>query len=138
MTRLLHRHTVMTVRFITLEGDVMPTTPSNGWPYPTVIFDGFATVDEEGENQSCECGNDSRATDWSCADRTGRLTFDATASSDPAEFAVCPECGRIYSNENLFAPLDGKAAAVARYDTVSPAFIADLRRYNHDAYAASE
>lgn len=116
----------------------MSATPSNGWPYPTVPFDGFATVDEEGENQTCECGNDSWTTDWSHADRTGRLTFDATASSDPAEYAVCPECGRVYSNEDLFEPLDGKAPAIARYDTASTAFIADLRRYNHDTYGAPE
>ena len=83
------------------------------WPYPTVRVDGTATVDEEGENQVCACGNDSWTQDWRSADRLGRLAFDAAGSADPDEFAVCPVCGRVYPNAALF---HGAAAAVARYE----------------------
>ena len=102
------------------------------WPYPTVDVDGSAVVDEEGENQSCACGNDSWTQDWRAADREGRLSFDAAGSSDAEEFAVCPVCGRVYPNGALFY---GEAAvAVARYDTGSAAFVAALARYDGEAY----
>ena len=97
------------------------------WPYPTVRVDGIATVDEDGENQVCACGNDSATQDWRSADRHGRLTFD------PDEFAVCPVCGRVYRNAALF---QGAAAAVARYEITSAEFTAALRRYDHDAYGS--
>lgn len=104
------------------------------WPYPTVRVDGIATVDEDGENQVCACGNDSAAQDWRNADRYGRLTFDAAGSSDPGEFAVCPVCGRVYPNAVLFR--GAAVEAVARYEITSAEFIAALRRYDHDAYGS--
>ncbi|MGA6128936.1 MULTISPECIES: hypothetical protein [unclassified Microbacterium] len=103
------------------------------WPYPTVRVDGTATVDEEGENQVCACGNDSWTQDWRSADRHGRLAFDTAGSADPDEFAVCPVCGRVYPNAALF---HGAAAAVARYEITSAEFIAALQRYDHDAYGS--
>lgn len=103
------------------------------WPYPTVPVDGIATVDEDGENQVCACGNDSATQDWRSADRHGCLTFDAAGSSDPNEFAVCPVCGRVYPNAALFR---GAAAAVARYEITSAKFVAALQRYDHDAYGS--
>lgn len=110
------------------------STPTTGWPYPTVLVDGEITVDEEGENQTCECGNDSQTECWCQATSDGRLSWIADGSSDPSEFAVCPVCGRVYPNVTLFEAQGSTAAAIARYDTTSPAFIEDLRRYNHDAY----
>ncbi len=104
------------------------------WPYPTVDVDGQATVEDDGENQVCECGNDSWTQDWRHADRDGRLTFDASGSSDPDEFAVCPVCGRVYANGALFK--GDAASAVARYDVSSPGFTAALRRYDQDAYGS--
>lgn len=104
------------------------------WPYPTVVVDGKATVEDDGENQVCECGNDSWTQDWRHADRDGRLTFDASGSSDPDEFAVCPVCGRVYANGALFK--GDAASAVARYDVSSPGFTAALRRYDQDAYGS--
>lgn len=102
------------------------------WPYPTVRVDGIATVDENGENQVCACGNDSATHDWRSADRHGRLTFDAAGSSDPDEFAVCPECGRVYSNRELFA--SGHVPAVARFDVDTDDFIEALALYDRLAY----
>lgn len=106
------------------------------WPYPTVPVDGSATVDDDGENQACACGNDSWAEDWRHADRNGCLSFEASGSFDPAEFAVCPACGRVYPNVVLFDASAGTAAAVARYDVSSPLFTAALARYDHEAYGA--
>lgn len=113
------------------------TEAARNWPYPTRAARGSAQVDDDGENQRCACGNDSHSEDWRHADRTGRLTFDASGSSDPAEFAVCPECGRIYSNAQLFDPIDGKAPATARYDVNARAFRTALAQYNRAAYEAS-
>ena len=68
------------------------------WPYPTVRVDGTATVDEEGENQVCACGNDSWTQDWRRADRLGRLAVECgqshlervcgTKSQDLAQVAI--------------------------------------------------
>lgn len=106
------------------------------WPYPTVSVDGRATVDDDGENQTCECGNDSWTQDWRHADRDGRLSFEAAGSSDPDEFAVCPVCGRVYPNAALF--VDGVVPAIVRYETSSSSFVAALQRYDHDAYGAGD
>lgn len=108
------------------------TRPAPAWPYPTVPVDGSASIDEEGENQTCECGNDSQTSSWCHADNLGRLTWGSEGSFDPSEFAVCPVCGRIYSNATLFEALE--VAAVARYDTSSPTFMSALSQYNPDAY----
>lgn len=109
---------------------------TGGWPYPTVPVDGNATIDEDGDNQTCECGNDSLVEDWRSADRSGRLSFAASGSFDPAEFAVCPSCGRVYPNAALFDTGSGPVAAIARYDLSSPTFIAALAWYDHEAYGA--
>jgi hypothetical protein len=100
------------------------------WPYPTVPVDGNATVDYV---------NDSWAEDWRHADRDGHLSFEASGSSDPAEFTVCPACGRVYTNLALFDANAGAAAAVAvaQYDASSPLFTAALARYDRDAYGAA-
>lgn len=102
------------------------------WPYVTVPVDGAAEVDEDGENQVCECGNDSWTEDWRHADRLGRLSFASSGSDDPEEFAVCPVCGRVYSNALLF--VSSVVPAVVRYDVGGAAFIADLVRYDREAY----
>lgn len=110
------------------------STSASGWPYPTLLVDGEITVDEEGENQTCECGNDSQTECWCHATSDGRLSWMADGSSDPSEFAVCPVCGRVYPNETLFEAQGSTVAAIARYDTTSAGFIEDLRRYSHVAY----
>ena len=110
------------------------TGATGEWPYPTVPVDGNVTVTDDGDNQVCACGNDSRAEDWRQADRDGRLTFEASGSSDSAEFTVCPVCGRVYTNLALFDANAGAAAAAARYDVSSPAFATALARYDRDAY----
>lgn len=110
------------------------SAPTSGWPYPTVLVDGEITVDDEGENQTCECGNDSQTKNWCHATSDGRLSWMADGSSDPSEFAVCPVCGRVYPNLTLFEARRIAAAAIARYDTHSAQFIDDLSRYNHAAY----
>lgn len=107
-------------------------TASRTWPYRTVHVDGQAAIEDDGENQICECGNDSWTQDWRHADRKGRLTFDASGSSDPNEFAVCPVCGRVYPNSALFG--GGIVPAVARYEISSAEFVEALRRYDRDAY----
>lgn len=110
------------------------TEATGEWPYPTVPVDGNATVTDDGDNQVCECGNDSRAEDWRQSDRDGRLTFEASGSSDPTEFTVCPVCGRVYTNLALFDANAGAAAAAARYDVSSPEFATALAGYDRDAY----
>lgn len=104
------------------------------WPYPTVPVDGSVFVDEDGENQVCECGNDSWTNDWMHADRNGLLTLRPDGSADPDEFAVCPTCGRVFSNAELFELADSTAPAVARYDTTSLAFTAASAWYQSEAY----
>lgn len=104
------------------------------WPYPTVLADGQATVEDDGENQVCECGNDSWTQDWHHADCDGRLSFDASGSSDPDEFVVCPVCGRVYPNSALFG--GGIMPAVARYEISSAEFVEAARRYERDAYGS--
>lgn len=104
------------------------------WPYPTVPVDGKATVDEDGDTQTCACGNGSCALDWRHATQDGRLQWMADGSSNPAEFAVCPVCGRIYANGDLFGAQAGSVAAIARYDTRSAESIEDLSQYDHFAY----
>lgn len=106
------------------------------WPYPTVPVRGSLTVNSDGEKQRCACGNDSYAQDWNHADLNGQLTFAASESSDPAEFAVCPSCGRVYSNADLFQSKDGIVAAVARYDVNARVFMAARVQYDREAYAA--
>lgn len=98
------------------------TEQTHIWPYPTVPVNGKVTIDEEGENQTCECGNDSWTSDWRHADHDGRLTVMHDGSADPAGFAVCPGCGRMYSNATLFTAADSTAPATARYDTTSAEF----------------
>ena len=105
------------------------------WPYVTVAVDGVAVVDEDGEDQVCACGNSSLTEDWRHADRWGRLSFESSGSSDPAEFAVCPVCGRVYSNALLFVSL--VVPAVARYDVQDAAFAAALALYDRQAYGSS-
>ncbi len=102
------------------------------WPYATVSVDGQAVIDEDGENQACACGNDSWTEDWRHADRFGRLSFDSSGSDDPEEYAVCPVCGRVYSNAQLFVSL--VVPAVARYDVTGAEFVAALERYDRVAY----
>ena len=109
------------------------SSAAGGWPYPTVPVDGTASIDDDGENQTCACGNDSWTQDWRHADSHGRLTFEAAGSSDPDEFAVCPVCGRVYPNRALFVGGDD-VAAVTRYDTSSTAFTVALAGYDRDAY----
>lgn len=104
------------------------------WPYPTVPVDGVASTDVDGEDQVCECGNSSLTQDWCAADADGRLSADAAGSSDPAEHAVCPVCGRVYPNEGLFS--GQPTPAIARYDTGSREFIAEWRTYDRAAYGA--
>ncbi|WP_193597864.1 hypothetical protein [Microbacterium sp. YJN-G] len=106
------------------------------WPYPTVPVRGSLTVDSDGENQRCACGNSSYAQDWNHADQTGQLTFEASGSSEPEEFAVCPSCGRVYSNADLFQSDDGIVAAVARYDVNTRVFKAARVQYDREAYTA--
>lgn len=106
------------------------------WPYPTVPVDGHATVDEAGDNQTCECGNDSLVEDWRSADRSGRLSFGASGSFDHVEFAVCPSCGRVYPNGALFDAGSEPVEAIARYDLSSQSFTAALAWYDHEAYGA--
>ncbi len=110
------------------------SAPTNGWPYATVLVDGEITVDEDGENQTCECGNDSQTENWCHATSDGRLSWMTDGSSDPSEFAVCPVCGRVYPQRRTVRRSGNTAAAIARYDTLDPAFIKDLTQYNHDAY----
>ena len=112
------------------------TDASHFWPYPTRTVRGSAQVDSDGENQTCACGNDSRSEDWRHADRTGRLSFDASGSFDPAEFTVCPVCGRVYSNAQLFDATDEGVPASARYDVHSRPFMTALAQYNREAYEA--
>lgn len=102
------------------------------WPYPTVPADGLAWTDVDGEDQVCECGNSSLSYDWRAADSTGRLSANSAGSSDPSEYAVCPLCGRVYSNEALFT--GSPAPAIARYDTSSIEFTIARRAYEKDAY----
>lgn len=104
------------------------------WAYPTVPVDGEASVDEDGETQTCACGNDTWAQDMRHATCEGRLQWMSDGSADPDEFAVCPLCGRVYSNAALFDAQGGTAPAVARYDVTNSPFIADLARYGQDAY----
>lgn len=99
--------------------------------YPVVDADGCAAVDVDGENQTCACGNDTYAADWYAADSTGAVTFWCSASTNPDEHTLCPVCGRLYRNADLFAD---NATAVARYDTHSPAYLAALEQYERDAY----
>lgn len=94
-------------------------------------------MDVNGEKQRCACGgSDLYVQDWAYADLTGRLTFAASGSSDPAEFAVCPRCGRVYSNADLFQSEDGVVAAVTRYDVNAPVFMSARAEYDREAHAA--
>lgn len=107
--------------------------------YPTapVSPGDTATVALEGELQECVCGNHTRADDWAAADRNGVITFAAAGSANEDDHAVCPSCGRVYRNADLFLADLIPAAAVARYDTTSPEFVAAIARYNRDAYGDS-
>lgn len=110
------------------------TAPSHRWPYPTIAADGSARTDVDGDNQVCECGNDSHSYDWYAADGEGRLCAEAMGSPDPSEHAVCPQCGRVYLNEDLFS---GRAApAVVRYAVDDHEFRSALRVYEREAYGA--
>ncbi|ARJ07639.1 hypothetical protein GCM10010988_40430 [Cnuibacter physcomitrellae] len=105
----------------------MPVLDAPAYP----VVDGIAVADVDGENQTCACGNDSYAADWYAADSEGAITFDSSGSTNPDEHTLCPACGRLYRNTDLFT---GTAAAVARYDTHSPAYLAALEQYERDAY----
>ncbi|WP_202567693.1 hypothetical protein [Agreia sp. COWG] len=107
------------------------------WPYPTTasVTRGGSTVAADGENQTCVCGNDSQSTDWAAGDASGNITFLASGSADADDHAICPDCGRVYQNRDLFAAAEEQpASAVTQYDIRSAFFIAALRRYNNDAY----
>ncbi|WP_404435168.1 hypothetical protein LG322_08430 [Microbacterium aerolatum] len=104
------------------------------WPYPTISVDGDAIVDEDGDTQTCACGNDSLSFDWRHATQDGRLRWMPDGSSNPAEFAVCPVCGRVYANGDLFEAQHGPVAAVTRYDVNTAAFKTALTQYDRVAY----
>lgn len=110
------------------------TDAQSTWPYPTVPADGEASIDDDGENQTCECGNDVWASDWCHATSDGKLRWMTNGSSDPEEFAVCPVCGRVYPNVGLFQAQGGSTPAVARYDTRSEAFKTAVIEYASAAY----
>lgn len=114
------------------------TDVSQHWPYPTLAVRGSAQADSDGQHQMCACGNDSHSADWCHADRTGRLSFGTSGSSDPAEFAVCPVCGRVYSKAALLDPTDEGVPAVARYDANSRPFLTALAQYDREAWQAPE
>lgn len=103
------------------------------WPYPTLPVRGSLTVGVDGKNQRCACGDDTHSSGWNHADATGRLTFAAFGSSDPDEFAVCPSCGRMYSNADIFQAAYGIATAIARYDVNSRDFNAARAQYDREA-----
>lgn len=106
--------------------------PPDRWPYPTVPVDGVAWTDLDGEDQVCECGNSSLAFDWCAADAAGRLSASAAGSSDPAEYAVCPLCGRVYPNEGLFS--GRPTPAIARYDISNRRFAVARETYDRETY----
>ncbi|MGO1852782.1 MAG: hypothetical protein ACTH0V_05165 [Microbacteriaceae bacterium] len=98
---------------------------------------GRATVNEDGEDQVCECGNNTWTNDWMAADRDGRIDPDAQGSSEPDEHTVCPDCGLVYRNADLFSAAEtGGAPAVARYDVSSTEFRRDHDRYQQEIYGA--
>ncbi|MEE6388166.1 hypothetical protein V3G71_04865 [Microbacterium paraoxydans] len=70
-------------------------------------------------------------------DPTGRLTFAASGSSDPDEFAVCPSCGRVYYNADLLQSDDGVVAAVARYEVSARVFMAARAQYQSEERTAN-
>lgn len=77
----------------------------------------YAYIENAGENQICECGNDTLINDWYGADRNGRIDPSCQASADPEECTVCPSCGAIFRNRDLFALVDGVVAfAIAHHD----------------------
>lgn len=106
------------------------------WPYPTVAVHGSLTVANDDDSQRCACGNGSYAQDRMHADPTGQLTFAASGSSRPDEFTVCPSCGRVYRNADLFHSDDGVVAAVARYEVSAPVFRAACTQYQREAHTA--
>lgn len=108
------------------------------WPYPTTEFDDGARafVDEDGENQTCACGNDSFTNDWVAADASGRISPDSQGSADPAEHTVCPSCGLVYLNEDLFGAAETPARPIARFDLSDPRFREALKAYEASVYGA--
>lgn len=106
------------------------------WPYATVPVRGSLTINLGGESQRCACGERSYAPAWNHADETGRLTFAASRSRAPGEFAVCPSCGRVYSNADFLHSDNRVVSAVARYDVHDLAFRLARAQYHREAYAA--
>jgi hypothetical protein len=113
------------------EGVSLSAPIKGAYPFSPEPVDGIARVIDGGENQICECGNDSETDDWVAADRNGRLNPDSLGSGDEEEYAVCPDCGRVYSNADL---IKGDAVAVTRYDTGSSEFKDALSDYNVAVY----
>lgn len=115
--------------------------PAGAAAYPTVPLgeEITATVTEDGEDQVCACGNSSATEDWMAADASGRIDPEAAGSSDEREHTICPVCGLIYRNADLFAIGDsgGTVAAIARADTTSEAFVTDRRAYDAAVYGGS-
>jgi hypothetical protein len=76
----------------------MCATPRTTFPYPLVATDlrRIATVDAEGENQTCACGNDSQADGWVALDANGVIDFAASGSADGRQYTLCPVCARVF------------------------------------------
>lgn len=107
----------------------------HAYPLSSDPLDGEVTVSDDGEDQDCVCGNSASGSGyWLDADPDGKIDADRQQSTDEADHAICPNCGRVYENGALFEALGGSAPAVARYDVTSPEFQAARQAYEDEIF----
>lgn len=118
--------------------DFDPGAPPAGvhaYPLSSELLDGEVTVSDDGEDQECVCGNAAVGDGyWLDADPDGKIDPDRQQSTDDADHAVCPKCGRVYENGALFEAVGSSAPAVARYDVESPEFQAARQAYEDEIF----
>lgn len=98
----------------------------------------YACATNEGENQVCSCGNDTLRLDWIAADRTQRPSPASAGSSDPHEHYICPKCGSIYRNGDLYDAQDDQPVyAIAQLDLADEATRAAIAAYDTMVYGTA-
>jgi len=77
-------------------------------------------VDDEGEDQTCSCGNSTRSGWWAAGDATGTPSLDAVGSADCNTTIICPHCGLVFRMGDT--ELGKSTPPIARFDITDDAF----------------
>ncbi len=89
--------------------------------YRTVATDGGScTIDDDGFEQYCSCGNGSQSDWWAAGAANGKITMDAVSRAHDDDTIICPSCGRAYRHGDV--DWGCSVEPVARFDVTDDTF----------------